>query len=288
MTVLSRKLVFLAAGAFAVSACTALVSTVGLSGGAAPADGGGSLLDAGAEASATDAAVIPTAASCRALHAQSGDAGSGVYTLRAADGGVFSAYCDMETADGGWTLVTPAMIIEDKRVQDVKPGSPATVDVKRGTDVHGGLTVDVATLTDNCGKDQSQPGDYHYFLVGELDGWTQIRATYTFVGGASCWNVYGDPDLPDTNVLVHELGRDLFDLEQSMARAEDGTVLPYSGQTAHCANDHANFWHDNYATSTRTARVALRRASLARPAGLAVVSDCSNDSGWAYRDIFVR
>lgn len=282
------RLVIFAAAALAVSACSALVSTAGLSSGAEPSgDAADTGTDATTEGAAPDAAA-PTAASCRALHAENAGAGSGVYTLRGADGGVFSAYCDMETAGGGWTLVTPAMIVEDKRVQDVRPGSVATVDVKRGTDGHGGLTVDVTTLTENCGADQAQPGDFHYFLVGELDGWTQIRATYSFFGGAPCWNVFGDPALPDTNVLVHDLSRDLFDLQQNMARTKDGTAVPYSGMTAHCNPDHAQFWDDLYASSTRTARVALRRASMARPAGLAVAADCSSDSAWNYRDIFVR
>ena len=73
-----------------------------------------------------------------------------------------------------------------------------------------------------------------------------------------------------------------------MERAEDGTVLPYSGRTVHCNEQHANFWHDLYASSNRTARVGLRRASLAKPAGLAVATDCSGNMGWAYNDIFVR
>jgi hypothetical protein len=69
------------AGAFVVSACTALVSTAGLSGAAV--------------------AAAPTAASCRALHADDVTAPSGVFNLRDADGGAFTAYCDMEAADGG-------------------------------------------------------------------------------------------------------------------------------------------------------------------------------------------
>ena len=276
----------LAAGAAAISACTALVSTAGLAGGAdAPGDAGGSANEAGA--GSTDAATA-TAASCRALLAQSKDAGSGTHMLRAADGGAFSAYCDMDTADGGWTLVTAAMLVEDRRVQDVIPGAKATVDVTRSTDIHGGLVVDVRVVTPNCGADHGQPGDFHYFLVGELDGWTEIRATYGFFGGVTCWNVFGDPGLPDTNVHVHELGRDLFDLEQNMARGTNGQVQPYSGLTSHCSMDRANFWHNDFVTATKTARVALRRASAGKPAGLAVASDCSNDNAWQYKDIFVR
>jgi hypothetical protein len=284
-----RKLAFVAAGALVVSACTALVSTSGLSSGADVSgdatDGADALVTS--DGAATEAAA-PTAPSCRALRAQNAGAGSGTYELRGADGGAFTAYCDMDTADGGWTLVTPAMIVEDKRVQDVTPGSVATVDVKRGTDQRGGLTLQVTVLTQNCGADHSQPGDFHYFLVGELDGWTQIRATYRFFGGAPCWNLFGDPGLPDTNVFVHDLGRDLFDLEQNMARAADGTALPYSGITARCSADHAQFWDANYQSSMRTARVALRRASMAKPAGLAVLSDCLAGNAWGYKDIFVR
>jgi hypothetical protein len=275
-------------GAFAVaiSACTALVSTDGLTGGAvAPGDAAGPPAEAAAGQS--DAAA-PTAASCRALLAQSNDAGSGTYTLRAADGGAFSAYCDMETADGGWTLVTPSMVVEEKRSQDLTAGSVATVDVKHGIDSRGGLTLKVSVLTPNCGANHSQGNDFHYFLVGELDAWTQIRATYEFFGGVSCWNVFGDPGLPDTNVFVLDLTRDLFDLEQNMARAENGTVLKYSGKTSQCSEARANFWHDDYTASKRTARVALRRASMVKAAGLAIATDCSNTNAWAYTDIFVR
>lgn len=291
-----RKLVVVVAAtiaaAFVASACSLLVSTSGLSDGPRGSAEAGANDDAGADADAgmlaTDAAA-PTAASCRALHADNVAAPSGAYTLRASDGGAFTAYCDMETADGGWTLVTPAMVVEDKRVQDVVPGSAATVDVKRGTDSHGGLTLTVSVLTPNCGAQQGGPNDYHYFLVGELDAWTQIRATYTFLGGTTCWNVFGDSSsLPDTNVHTLELTRDLFDMDENMERAENGTVLPYGGRTGHCNAAHANFWLDLYASSKRTARVALRRASLGKPAGLAVAADCSNDVSWAYRDVFVR
>ncbi|MDB5215469.1 MAG: hypothetical protein JWO86_3396 [Myxococcaceae bacterium] len=283
-----RKLAIVITGAFVVSACTALVSTAGLSEGPIVSSEAGATDGADADGAAAADAAAPTAASCRALHAEDVAAPSGVYTLRGADGGAFTAYCDMETADGGWTLVTPAMVVEDKRVQDVVPGSAATVDVKRGTDSRGGLTLDVGVLTPNCGADHSQPSDFYYFLVGELDGWTQIRATYTFFVGATCWNLFGHPDLPNTNVFELDLNRDLFDLDENMARAEDGTVLKYTGQTFHCSNDHANFWHSDYASSKRTARVALRRASMVKPAGLAVSTDCSSDSAWSSKDIFVR
>jgi hypothetical protein len=280
------------AGAFVVSACTALVSTAGLSGGPAPSrdggdgDGGGAA-DALLEGAASDAA-SPTAASCRALHADDVAAPSGVYPLRGSDGGSFTAYCDMDTADGGWTLVTPAMIVEEKRSQDAIAGSVATVDVTHGIDSHGGLTLKVNVLTPNCGANHSQGADFHSFLVGELDAWKEIRATYEFFGGVSCWNIFGDQGLPDTNVFALDLTRDLFDLEQNMARAENGTVLKYSGTTMQCSGARANFWHDDYTSSRRTARVALRRASMAKPAGLSIATDCSSTNSWAYTDIFVR
>jgi hypothetical protein len=288
-----RKLVVVVtatiAGAFVASACTALVSTSGLSGGTV-----GSAETGANDATLADAAVLPmdaaapTAASCRALHANDVTAPSGVYNLRGADGAAFTAYCDMDTADGGWTLVTPAMVVEEKRIQDMVPGSAAAVDVKHGTDSHGGLTLNVGVIRPNCGDNQAQPSDVYYFLVGELDGWTQIRATYNFFGSATCWNIFGNSSLPDTNVFELDLSRDLFDMDENMARAENGTVLKYSGQTFHCSSDHANFWHSDYASSPRTARVALRRASMVKPAGMAMSTDCSNDSAWAAKDIFVR
>jgi hypothetical protein len=55
-----------------------------------------------------------------------------------------------------------------------------------------------------------------------------------------------------------------------------------------CSDAHANFWHDDYTSSMRTARVARRRASMAKPAGLSIATDCSSTNSWAYEDIFVR
>jgi hypothetical protein len=55
-----------------------------------------------------------------------------------------------------------------------------------------------------------------------------------------------------------------------------------------CSDAHANFWHDDYTSSMRTARVARRRASMAKPAGLSIATDCSSTNSWAYKDIFVR
>ncbi len=271
-----------------LAACSLVVSTDGLAGGVA--DGGGSTPDALADGIAPSDAgadvVAPLSASCRALHEAQKDAKTGPYDLAADGGQVLHAYCDMESFDGGWTLVTPAMIVENKGIQDYNTNAKTHVTVQTGTDVHGGAQVSATTTIDNCGQ-RPPVGPAHYLLVGELDGWTQIMATYTFLSSASCWHVFGDPDGPDVNVMRFTPGVDLIDRQVNMGRDATGAAVPFDGRTYQCNNDATNFWHDAYAMDVKTARVVLRRSLQIRPAGLSIAEDCGLAS-WIFSDIYVR
>ncbi len=271
----------------AVCACSVIVGTTGLTGGADADAGDASSPRDGATGETGPAGPLPS--SCRALHAKSPDAGSGPYALALADGGTLNAYCDMESFDGGWTLVTPAMILEDKAVQDYSPGAPAAVDVARGTDVHGGVFFNLQVTLVNCGPNElAGPG--HYFLVGDFDNWTQIMATYVFTASTSCWNIFGDQNQKkpkNTNVMPFDLSVDLIGPQLNMSRNLSGDVIPFDGRLTRCDEDKDNFWTGAYADAPKSARVVMRRFTQDRPAGLGIATDCGL-AGWKISDIHVR
>jgi hypothetical protein len=123
--------------------------------------------------------------------------------------------------------------------------------------------------------------------VRELDGWTQIMATYTFMSSQSCWHLFGDSDGPDVNVMKLDLGVDPIDRQKNMGRDANGAPAPFDGRTYQSNNDATNFWDSPYEVDVKTARVVLRRSVQDRPAGLAVAADCGLGS-WIYSDIYVR
>jgi hypothetical protein len=266
----------------AMSACSVLVGTSGLTGGAVEAQG-----DAATDgARGADATTGPLPSSCKELHARSPDAGSGPYPL-GGDGGAVNADCDMESFGGGWTRVTPSMIVEAKTVQEYAPQSPAHVEVATGTDARGGVFYALQVTADNCGQNQGGGGPGHYFLVRELDHWTQIMASYEFTSTSPCWNIFGDPGGRSTNVFPFDVTKDLIGPQVNMSRSAAGASIPYDGRTTACDENANNFWNGSYASDPKSARVVLRRFAQSEVAGLAVVTDCG-PAGWKVSDIFVR
>ena len=270
----------------APSACTLLVSTDDLS---------GPWLDAGqGEAGRTDVSPLADAdagggveaASCRGLR-DLGITTSGTYTLRR-DGGRVDAYCEMESFDGGWSVVTEDMIASERAVQDIAPDSPARVTARHVTDLHGGIAFAITVTADNCGVDPNHPGPSHAFTVVDVEPWKEIMATYTFRDHASCWDLFGSPGAPDTNLHAFELSVDRFDREENMARDGDGNVVPFTGVTKMCTDANENFWLEKYASSRRSIRIVQRRRAADEPFGLGVRTDCGNSASWEITDIYVR
>jgi hypothetical protein len=198
---------------------------------------------------------------------------------------VVERFCDMDSFDGGWTLVTPTMVVEDKAVQDYNDGG-ARVNVERATNDHGGVQFSVNVTVENCGMGfSSRPS--HYFLVGELDTWRQIMATYTFTQLSDCWYMFGDKTASDTNVFPFDLAADLMDRQMNMARTLAGTSIPFAGLTSQCTETADNFWVTAYVAAPKTARVVMRRFASDRPAGISVMADCGSGA-WTLTDIYVR
>lgn len=268
-----------------VSACSVLVGTSGLAGPSELPDAASR--DAASPDAALDGETAPLGPSCRAIHARFPDAGTGSYTLVGDAGASVNAHCDMDSFDGGWTLVTPAMIVEDAPVQVYAPGGPAHVDVTHGIDDNGGAIFSLKVTASNCGASGTAAAPGHYFIVRELDRWTQIMATYAFGNSTSCWQMFGDKGMRDTNVLPFDLALDRIGPQTNMSRTASRTPIPFDGRTTACTENPDNFWAGIYKNDRKGARVVLRRFRLDAPAGLAVQTDCGNPT-WTISDIRVR
>ncbi len=198
----------------------------------------------------------------------------------------------MDSFGGGWTLLRPDTIVEEATTVDNQTASATKVAVSRGVDRRGGASWDVVVVASgSCELPDSLPA-FHWIKVADLDGWRQIMATYTFHGGATCWNLFGDTEtqargVPAMNIQPFEPISDFADRAENMSRTTDGAAIPYDGRTRYCAPGRDNFWHPDYKASPRTMRVVLRREIVSLPAGLAVVAHCGKPA-WQLSDVFVR
>ncbi len=278
---------FLGGVLVASSACSLLLSTTDLSGGSPGADQDGGQEEVGRlDARPSSAEAGSDAPSCRALR-DLGVTASGTYTLRR-DGGSAEAYCEMESFDGGWTLVTKDMIASETAVQDIAPDSPARVSVNRTTDAHGGIGFSVNATVGNCGAAPGKASPSHVFTIADVEPWSEIMATYSFGGHVSCWHLFGDPDGPDTNLRPFDLAVDRFDRDVNMARASNGSAIRFAGTLKRCDEAAQNFWLGTYRSSTRGIRTVQRRLMNTRPFGLGVGVDCVDQTSWEIREIYVR
>lgn len=195
----------------------------------------------------------------------------------------FSAYCDMTKDDGGWMLLTGAMLGAE---------SPQAVTVVRGVAEHDGVVLRVYANGQACGA--RTPSARHRVILPDLPAWSRVRSKQTFAGKATCWVVFGgheDGSEPfDANVLPFDKTKDVIRDEVRMGGSLGDA---FAGRTSRCDASPENFWGG--IGQPRSATVILRRSDLVAPSGLATGADCgdfgpgmSSPTYWEYRDIYVK
>lgn len=238
-------------------------------GGASPGDGG----DAGGAGT-----------SCAAIKAARPQTPDGVQLIDPDGPGPaapFSAWCDMTTDEGGWMLVTPAMLGAE---------TAATVTPVTSTDGRGGLVLRIYVNGQGCG---SGPKSRHRVLFDPKVAWSRVRFSQSFAGNAGCWHVFGglETDGLDANLEAFDTAKDVLRDAVKMGGANGDA---FDGISVRCDADPANFWA-NASSSTRSATVILRRKDGTLPAGVSTGADCgsfapgtTSPTYWEYRSVYVK
>ncbi len=232
-----------------------------------------------------NASLCAAAPSCQAIKLGHPAAPDGNYTIDpdgAGPGAPFSAYCDQTQNGGGWMLVTPAMIDGEQN---------ANCTTVLSTDGRGGLIAQIYANAGGCGKPTSS---HDQLVLADVIPWTQVRATWTFAGGSSCWSIFGDAtDVGEpTNLIPFTAGVDAISAQVRMGGANGDA---FDGVDTRCDNQPTNFWHSLNGSAPRSANVVLRRKAQNTLAGLAVGTSCTqyaagtmSPTWWKLTDVFVR
>lgn len=280
--------VLVPAMATAGAACTLTTSLVGYAGspeeagavdageaGPPPADGGPPPADGG-----------KSITSCDALKRASPGTPDGVQLIDPDGDGpapAFPAFCDMTSDDGGWMLVTAAMLGDETKVE-------ATV--VRGTGDHGGLVMRVFVNSPGCAS--TKPRTRHRIFLADRLPWKRVRLAQTFAGSAACWHIFGGLEDAasslDSNLVPFDPAQDTVRKAVKMGGSAGDA---FDGRPTRCDNEATNFWRDD--VGERSATVILRRRDPGLPSGLSTGGDCgssgpgeTSETWWEYRDIYVK
>jgi hypothetical protein len=214
--------------------------------------------------------------SCKSILDAGNSTGDGAYWIDPTNGDTsdkFQAYCDMTNDSGGWMLVTPSMI-------NSEIGTSTTV--VKTTDPNNGLIYTTTININGCST------VYSKFYLTDIIPWTKIKANYEFLGGNSCWSIFGNTGYSaDTNLIPFSLGTDTIRNQVKMGGSNGDN---YDGINSRCDNVTYNFWHSNQGVgTTRSAQVILRRNNMTSLAGLGTGASCVTSSyPWKYKNIYIR
>ncbi|MFA6185458.1 MAG: DUF2341 domain-containing protein [Candidatus Shapirobacteria bacterium] len=216
--------------------------------------------------------------SCKSILDAGNSTGNNTYWIDPTNGNIsdkFQAYCDMTNDSGGWMLVTQSMISSEVGT---------SVTTTKTTNINGGVDISNSITHSGCGA-----SIYHRVLFTDIIPWTKIKADYEFLGGNSCWSIFGNTSYTggSTNLIAFSSGTDTIHNQVKMGGSNGDN---YDGINSRCDNETFNFWHSNQGVgTTRSAQVILRRNSMSSLAGLGTGAACSTAGyPWKYKNIYVR
>ena len=215
--------------------------------------------------------------SCKSILDAGNSTGIGNYWIDPTNGDIsdkFQAFCDMTNDSGGWMLVTQSMISSE---------IGTSVTTTKTTNTNGGVDISNLNNLSGCG-----PVAYYQVLFTDIIPWTKIKADYEFLGGHSCWSIFGNSGYSaGTNLIPFASATDTIRNQVKMGGSNGNN---YDGVNSRCDNETFNFWHSNQGVgTTRSAQVILRRNSMSSLAGLGTGISCSTAGyPWKYKNIYIR